>query len=132
MPLIWNDSLLTGISTVDNQHKELFKRINEFLDSAGRNREKIPEISNFLQNYIVNHFGTEERLMLRTGYPDYTAHKNAHEKYSQDFKRLREGIEKEGINVKITVEMNHLLVDWWINHINNVDKKMAEFVRDKI
>ncbi|MBC7320602.1 hemerythrin, partial [bacterium] len=39
---------------------------------------------------------------------------------------------KEGINVNLTVKMNHLLIDWWINHINKVDKKMAEFIRDRI
>ncbi|MCX7796023.1 MAG: bacteriohemerythrin [bacterium] len=132
MPLVWNDSLLTGVTVVDSQHKELFRRINELLDSAGKSRERVQEITNFLQNYIVNHFGTEERLMLKTGYSDYQAHKGAHDKYSQEFKELKESIDREGVNINLTVKMNSLLIDWWINHINKVDKKMAEFIRDKI
>lgn len=132
MPLVWNDSLLTGISTIDNQHKELFRRINELLDYAGKSKEKIQEITNFLQSYIVNHFLTEERLMEKNNYPDYSSHKSAHNKYSQDFKALKDNIDREGVNINLTVKMNNLLIDWWINHINKVDKKMAEFLRDKV
>lgn len=132
MPLVWNDSLLTGINIIDNQHKELFKRINELLDSAGQSKAKIQELTGFLQNYIINHFGTEERLMAKTSYSDYLAHKNSHDKYSQEFKELKDSIDREGVNISLTVKMNHLLIDWWINHINKVDKKMAEFIRDKI
>ena len=55
-----------------------------------------------------------------------------HGKYTQEFNALKDRIEREGIGVSISVQMNHLLIDWWINHINKIDKKMAEFIRDKI
>jgi len=132
MPLIWNDSLLTGISIIDSQHKELFRRINELLDFNNKSKETITETVRFLQSYVINHFGTEERLMNKTNYPEYLIHKNAHGKYTQEFNALKDRIEREGIGVSISVQMNHLLIDWWINHINKVDKKMAEFIRDKI
>ncbi|MEN3203784.1 MAG: bacteriohemerythrin [Atribacterota bacterium] len=132
MPLLWNDSLLTGVSVVDNQHRELFRKINELLDSAGKGREKVREIATFLQNYITTHFETEEKLMVRAHYPDYENHKHSHDQYSQEFKALQEEIDREGASLSLTVKMNNLLIDWWINHINRVDKKMAEFIRDKI
>lgn len=131
MPLVWNDSLLTGVVTIDSQHKELFKRINELLESAGKGKEKIQEITSFLQSYIRNHFFTEETLMQKANYPEYQLHKRAHDKYSQDFKQLKDAIDREGISLNLTVKMNQLMIDWWINHINNVDKKMAQFIRDK-
>jgi len=28
MPLVWDDSLRTGVLLVDNQHQELFRQIN--------------------------------------------------------------------------------------------------------
>ncbi|MGC8971155.1 MAG: bacteriohemerythrin [bacterium] len=131
MPLVWNDSLLTGVVIIDSQHKELFRRINELLESAGRSKERIQEITDFLQNYVRNHFLTEETLMQRANYPEYQLHKRAHDKYSQDFKELKDTIDKEGINLNLTVKMNQLMIDWWINHINSVDKKMAQFLREK-
>ncbi len=132
MPLIWNDSLLTGITTVDSQHKELFRRINELLDSAGKSKEIISQITNFLQSYIMTHFGTEENLMVKAKYPEYQTHKGAHEKYAKDFSELKNRIESEGINLTLSVKMNQLLIDWWINHINKVDKKMAEFLKSNL
>jgi hemerythrin len=132
MPLIWNDSLLTGIITIDSQHKELFRRINELLDSAGKSKEIISQTTNFLQSYITTHFGTEENLMVKANYPEYQSHKLAHEKYAKDFNELKDRIDKEGINLTLSVKMNQLLVDWWINHINKVDKKMAEFLKSNL
>jgi len=132
MPIVWNDSLSTGIITIDNQHKELFKRINELLDSSGKTKETINEVARFLQSYIINHFATEEHYMNRTKYPDYPAHKSAHDRYREEFNQLKEKIEKEGVGLSVSVQMNHLLIDWWLNHINKVDKKMADFIKDKI
>jgi hemerythrin len=56
----------------------------------------------------------------------------AHEKYAKDFNELKDRIDKEGINLTLSVKMNQLLVDWWINHINKVDKKMAEFLKSNL
>ncbi|MGC8717915.1 MAG: bacteriohemerythrin [bacterium] len=111
MAINWNKNLETGIPTIDSQHKELFKRINEVLDFSNKSRETINETVRFLQSYIVNHFGTEERLMSRANYPEYSVHKNEHERYTKEFNALKDKIEKEGIGVSISVQMNHLLID---------------------
>ena len=94
--------------------------------------ETINEVARFLQSYIINHFATEENYMNRTKYPDYPAHKSAHDRYRVEFNQLKEKIEKEGVGLSVSVQMNHLLIDWWLNHINKVDKKMADFIKDKI
>lgn len=134
MPLVWNQNLSVGNDQIDNQHKELFDRINKLLEamSAGKGREVIEETFKFVNQYLVVHFGTEERLMTSHKYPEYESHKKQHESFSSQFKDLKTRLDKEGVTSTIVIEAQPLLVDWWYNHVNKIDKALGAFLKDKV
>lgn len=134
MAINWTEDLRVGVDTIDNQHKELFNRINNLLDACthGKGSEEVKRTLNFLSDYVITHFGTEERLMARYNYPDYASHKEKHEKFNKEFAELKMRIQKEATGLLTTLGTNHLLIDWWLNHIGKVDKELGAFLKAKI
>ena len=133
MAILWKENLSVGVNEIDNQHKELFNRINNLLDACtrGKGSEEVKRTLNFLSDYVISHFGTEESLMVRYNYPDYTSHKEKHEKFKNEFTELKMKIEKEDTGLLTTIGTNHLLIDWWLNHIGKVDKALGAFLSGK-
>jgi hemerythrin len=77
MQLFWTGDLSVGVREIDSQHRELFRMING-LDAAikqGKAKKEIMGLVRFLDDYIVDHFGTEEKYMTAYDYPDYQLHK---------------------------------------------------------
>jgi hemerythrin len=85
----------------------------------------------FLSDYVISHFGIEEELMNRYNYPDYASHRERHEKFKKEFAELKMKIEKEVTGLLTTLGTNHLLIDWWLNHIGKVDKALGAFLSGK-
>lgn len=70
----------TNVDLCDNQHKELFDRVNA-LNDAVINRDRV-DIGNRLDNlvdFVVQHFETEERLMEERGYSGLDRHRQEHD-----------------------------------------------------
>lgn len=131
--IVWNQSLETGIASIDNQHKELIKRINDFLDACmkQKGKEEINAVLNFLGDYTVQHFRDEEAMHNSSGYAKAAAHKFQHDKFIMDFKALRQLFDREGPSLGVTLTTNKTVVDWLINHINGSDKEFANSYRSK-
>ncbi|NPV81727.1 MAG: hemerythrin family protein [Firmicutes bacterium] len=131
--LKWTDDLSIGIGIIDEQHKELFKRVNNLLSSMsqGRGKEQIGEVLNFLSDYVETHFGTEEKFMGAHGYPEGKAHKGEHGSYIEKLSALRERFGREGQSSLLAIESQRLLVDWWLNHIGKTDKALGAFLKEK-
>ncbi len=74
--MIWNEQLSVGIPAIDDQHKELIKKINDLTDTIFKDedREKVLEFIDFLDNYVTAHFSHEEALMLEADYPEIVSH----------------------------------------------------------
>lgn len=134
MAIEWTEDLATGVSEIDNQHKELFKRINNMLEACnqGRGKEEVGRVIKFLEDYVVTHFTTEESYMTKHGYPEYPVHKAAHSLFIENFSGLKRKFETEGVGVHIVILTNSLVVDWLINHIRKVDKALGGFLKAKI
>ncbi len=134
MAIQWTKDLSIGSEEIDNQHKELFKRINQLLDACNKGMGK--EVANktliFLEDYIIIHFTAEENIQKRYNYPDYESHKSLHSKFIMEFNDLKKRFEAEGPTLPIVLQINRIVVDWLINHIKKVDKALGEFVKTKI
>lgn len=63
---IYDDSLSTGVRSIDDQHKELFDKINNLLAACreGKGKEEVAKVMKFLSDYVIDHFGTEEGYMV--------------------------------------------------------------------
>lgn len=131
--MIWSGNFSIGVEVIDEQHKELFARTNRLLEACqeGRGREVVGETLEFLGDYVKTHFATEEGLMEKYGYPEFATHKRLHEGFTEAFQRLKEEAAK-GSGLTLVTQVNKTIVDWWINHILKVDKKLGVFLQEKM
>jgi hemerythrin len=135
MSLQWSDSLASGSTEIDMQHKELFVRVNRLLaafqqGSAGR--DEISRTVQFLTDYVVFHFGTEEKHMDRFGYSSASQHKAQHQQFVKSFLKLKERMLLEGINPALGQEVKELSVYWLLNHIKYSDRALGMFLKHKL
>jgi hemerythrin-like metal-binding protein len=131
----WTKDLSVGVDTIDSQHKELFSRINGLVAAIKEHtcKYRIGDVVRFLDEYIVFHFGEEEKYMLQYGYPGYTGHKAQHTEFIANFNKLKEELPKLEGGMKpgsydLSVETNQVVVDWILDHIAKVDKELGKFL----
>ena len=135
MSLEWNENLASGSSEIDTQHKELFTRVNSLLQAFEKGstaREDVSKIVQFLTEYVVFHFGTEEKHMDRFKYSSTAQHKAQHEQFVKSFLKLKERMLMEGINPALAEDTRQLVVDWLINHIKYSDRALGMFLKHKV
>ncbi len=129
MGLVWKESLKTGITWQDEQHRELFEKINEFFEAMKRckGKQAIDETVHFLEGYIEKHFGDEEAAMKKFRYPEIDAHLEAHETFKKMISDLKSGI-VEGASTRQLVLTQTFLFDWFRNHVCKTDKDLGDFL----
>jgi hemerythrin len=132
----WTEGLAVGVRLIDDQHKELFRRINS-LEEAIRKAEckyTIDGTIQFLAEYAVSHFGEEERFMVEHSYPEYEQHREQHKIFLDALDKLKKEASRPritGSSYDLSVETNRVVVDWIISHIMRVDKKLAVFLLNR-
>ena len=133
MSLKWRDDFAVGVKEIDDQHKELFNRINSLLEAMtqGKGQQVMDETFKFLQNYTRDHFRNEERLMTQYKYPEIDDHKSKHEAYTKQIKEMQSKVQAQQVSAAFTIEVQRFLTNWWTNHINNVDKKLGKFLQEQ-
>lgn len=127
MALQWTDSLSTGNAEIDSQHKELFARVNDFLEAMQRQegREEIGDVLKFLENYVIMHFGTEERYMEKVRYKKIVEHKAQHAEFIKVFTDIKKKYDLKGPTVDVIVVTQSRLGEWLRSHIPVMDKELA-------
>jgi len=125
--------LLTHVALIDEQHKELFERINS-VSAIGT----IPDVANetertldFLGVYIAKHFSDEEDMMIDSGYPDYNWHHTWHQSYIAKFNSLKDEYLKNGISPEYVEILDKFIIGWILTHIGQVDVKLGKYINSK-
>lgn len=135
MSVIWSSSLESGSHEIDTQHKELFLRVNNLLaafEKGTKNTDEIRRIIDYLTDYVVLHFGNEERWMDKFGYSSTSAHKAQHEQFVKGFLKLKEQMLMLGLTGELAEDVKQLCVDWLINHIKYSDRALGMYLRHKM
>lgn len=124
--------LITGNALIDSEHQQLFAAVNSLMDACaqGKGRAQIQQTVNFLNNYVIKHFGDEERLQVQNSYPGYAAHKQFHDGYRSKLSGVTADLVKEGPTVKALGELNQV-VAVLVTHIRMEDKRLAQYIRSK-
>jgi len=124
----WSDELATGILWQDFQHAGLIARINR-LHRAILAKEARPELVrmiDFLETYIENHFGMEERYMEVMNDPALRGHAREHQKFRDNLAELRQF---GGMDAQMTaVSLCYDLYEWVTHHIRTTDKKLGRLL----
>jgi methyl-accepting chemotaxis protein/hemerythrin len=126
----WTPELRTGNAVVDTEHEELIALLDrlEFLGN-GPEGVGIDEALDELTDYVFVHFQMEQKLMRREEYPDadIEAHLAEHRKLDH---RTQELVRSYSEGRLTTVQpIVDFLYDWLVNHIQVVDRAMADYIR---
>lgn len=129
----WNDNLLTGVEKIDNQHKELLRRVNNVLDACNQRKGKeiVGETLDFLESYVAEHFHDEENLQIESQFPGYEGHRQLHARFIKDIKDLKARFEKDGAGILLVIDVNKTIVGWLRDHIMKVDKEFADYYKSR-
>lgn len=132
MSIKWTSTLATGVTEIDDQHREIFRRADQLSGacSEGKGREEVLRLLGFLEDYIREHFAQEERLQLKKAYPGYAAHKSQHTRFIADVSRLKGAFETEGATLSLVIMTNRTLISWLVQHISKTDRELAAYLRE--
>ncbi|MEW6107830.1 MAG: bacteriohemerythrin [Nitrospirota bacterium] len=134
MTIEWTDDLATGVDDIDNQHRELFNKINNLLQACrqGKGKDEVKKVIQFLDDYVITHFSAEEKYMDKYDYPGYPGHRAQHQEFMENFSHLKRQFEEEGVGIYLVLNTNRMVVDWLINHIRKLDRSLGAFLKSKI
>lgn len=132
----WNEKLSVGVKTIDAQHKELFKRINNLVTAIKEHRckDEIDGTIKFLEDYARVHFIEEEKHMRETRYAGYEEQVEDHKRYLAALAELKSQASiprVQGSSYDLSATTNQVVVDWIVDHILKVDMKFGEYLKEK-
>ena len=103
MAIEWTEDLATSVVEIDNQHKEIFKKMDDLYSACrkGKGKAEIEKIIEFLKDYVTVHFETEEIYMQEYDYPAYTSHRVEHTGFIKTVVDLKRQLLTEGPNLAL-------------------------------
>lgn len=129
-PIVWNESLMTGIESIDEQHQILVNMLNESNHRLTTNsgRDVLEEIVRDLMSYALYHFDNEEEMMVENAYTEEEkqAHFREHRAFSKKVSDLQQDLRQGKLISR--EELLSFLNGWLINHILNTDQKLGKFL----
>ena len=130
--LDWKDEEFTVyIRGIDLQHRQLIRTFNNLYRAILEGNPRYAyEALNFLKEYTVFHFKTEERLFEKYGYPKAEEHREQHAyfvKQVEVFANELKGSEEESTEL----DMLGFLAHWIKAHIQGADREYGRWFREK-
>lgn len=130
--ITWDDSMTTGLSNLDAQHRELIGKLNELSEalSGGQDSARVAgEILDFLQFYAAWHFEREEALMEQYQCPIAETNKKEHAKFIKKFGLFYEQWQTASMDPELANQTHAELANWIANHILQVDTQLHAYVK---
>lgn len=129
--ITWKDSYSVGVDLIDNDHKLLVSLINQLGDATegGQGRDVVGSVLNVLIEYTEGHFGREELLMEKGGYPDLAAHREHHRALTTTVRKMVAQY-RDGTAQALDRDILDFLQSWLTGHILGVDMEYRPFVKD--
>ena len=127
----WEPGFEMGVEVLDGQHRMLFDVANRLYDAMQRSKgiEEIDRALAALYEYSVFHFGEEEALMGRHGFPGLEKHKRVHFEWIGKCAQLKEK-QMDG-SFLVSVELLRFLTNWITTHIKEDDKAFGDFMKSR-
>jgi len=128
----WYPALAVGVHEVDEQHKEIFRRVDALVTAliAHRGADVVEPMFDFLGKYVVDHFGAEEALMKLHRYPLRAEHEAEHRAFVEDYGALRREYGRDGASGFLLVKLNNRVSQWLTSHIGGTDRALGRFLQE--
>ena len=129
--IIWNDSYNIGVHLMDAHHRKFIEYINDLYAAITHHAgaEEIVAVFDDFSYYAKHHFTSEERLLKQHNYPELAAQEKAHKTYLdklEEFgKQLVAGV------TSVSVDALVYFRDWFLNHIQHMDRAYGPFIKNK-
>jgi hemerythrin len=128
MALQWTSVLSTGVRRLDEEHRELFRRVDKLMDAMLHgDRSEAERLLAFLREYVPDHFAAEERLMEARGFPEAARHAEEHHRFSGALHRLDFMLRETGPTAALVLDLERLVVSWLEQHVYESDAAMARW-----
>ncbi len=130
----WTPDLEIGVPIIDSQHRRYFDCVAETLRHAGSggDAENFRDALDFVRDYTVLHFDSEQDIMRFHQYPDFEAHLAQHQYFSRRLDELADAFESRGLSPELENTLYGLLIEWFVRHIRRVDTRLAAFLEGRI
>ncbi len=129
--LDWDEKFSVHIQDIDEQHKILFRCINDLVAAMQSFQEgaALKNVMEELIRYTNVHFSQEEELLKKYDYPEFSSHVEEHKKFIE----MVEGVQKKYSEGEVTISLHVLdfMVEWLKNHILGTDMKYASYLNEK-
>ncbi len=125
----WSKSFETGITKIDIQHKVIVKILNELYEAVieHKEEEKMHQIVDELVQYTIYHFGEEEKLFRKYGFPQQEDHRKEHQMFIDKINASVEEIKND--SGLVALDLITFLKDWLTDHIMVTDGEYAKFFK---
>ncbi len=126
--LSWDETFSVGVAQIDDQHRQLIDLINKIHTARADGNESavIRRVIFQLFKYATHHFSEEESLMRDNNYPDFQTHYKEHEFFISRLDAIATHFGQG--EIQVAGETFRFLVDWLLDHILTVDKKLGRFL----
>ncbi|MFO1153242.1 MAG: bacteriohemerythrin [Rhodospirillales bacterium] len=123
--LDWNDALLVGDRTMDDDHRRLVILINEVADCVvgAADAQTVCDAIGRLIDATEEHFLREEAMMRETGDPNAIVHARDHGVLITQIKILATLIGDGTLDVSI--DLLRFFRGWLVNHIRTADRALT-------
>ena len=123
----WSSDCATGNKVIDHQHRQIIDLIDRLIaiEASEENEELIGDTLNQLMRYTQEHLTYEEKLMQAHNYPGLNEHKAAHREFRKRVARFCD--EARSSKPDVLREILTYLIEWWVYHITEEDKKIAGY-----
>jgi len=124
--IVWTARLATGVEILDEQHRDLIRRLQSLTEAIQDAEPKttLLEMFTFLEAYVREHFHDEEREMERLECPEAELNRKGHQRFLLTFQALRARLQSEGPTAALAQEVHHELAEWFVHHILLVDTRL--------
>jgi hemerythrin len=134
--MLWKDKYELGVPPIDSQHKELFKRVDTFLQTLRESSSwdeklhRVNETLDFMNCYVVEHFHAEEAYQKNIGYPGFAAHKKIHDDMVSYVLHVTSEYKEKGFDEQLMQQLGGKLLAWLINHVAAEDQRISAYAKN--
>lgn len=126
----WRNEYIIGIEPIDEQHKTLFKLVEDFqavLDD-GKGERTYDLLLGTLDAYARCHFGIEEECMMQRHCPVAEKNKKAHAELIETLSAFQNRYCSSGYNHEDASRLVDILEQWLAKHICRIDMHLKKCV----
>jgi hemerythrin len=126
--IVWRDAYTVGVEEIDRQHQDFVKLIRrlQILQEKGNPKHLVIRFIRELGAYAEYHFVSEENIMYLIRYPDLQHQESEHSKLLGSFQEKVRSYEEGRVSLEGLIQF---LVDWFVSHSTEEDKKIGRHVQ---